>query len=214
MKYHRVLGAALALILIWSSPGYGQQTAEDLFQAGLHQEEVRGDLERAIQFYRQLVEEHGASRAIAARALLHLGQCYEKLGREEAVQTYQRLLEEYADQSEMAAEARARLRELGALAAGVSEEGEESGIVFRQIKFEGLEASPFAKLSPDGGKMVYVHFQEVGSRHSLRVRNLASSGEVVLVDSVSTVWVYVEWSSPVEGTRVFPLDWTPEGGRT
>ena len=38
--------------------------------------------------------------------------------------------------------------------AAVGKEG--SGVVFWQIKFDGLEKTPFAQLSPDGKRMLYV----------------------------------------------------------
>ena len=112
MRARQKVTVLLAVTLMWPAATYSQQTAEELFQAGLYQEEVQGDLEQAIQLYRQLVDEYGSNRAVAARALLHLGQCYEKLGREEAANAYERLLRDYADQSDLAAEARARLATL------------------------------------------------------------------------------------------------------
>ncbi len=45
----------------------------------LHQEEVEGDLKGAIAAYRKVLAAPGVSRKIAAEALVHLGQCYEKL---------------------------------------------------------------------------------------------------------------------------------------
>jgi Tol biopolymer transport system component len=50
---------------------------------------------------------------VAARALLHLGECHEKLGSAEARRAYERLVREFADQTEEAARARARLAALG-----------------------------------------------------------------------------------------------------
>jgi len=112
MRVLQEMTVVVALALMWPAIAHSQQSAEELFQAGLYQEEVQGDLEQAIQLYRQLVDEYGSNRAVAARALLHVGQCYEKLGREEAANAYERLLRDYADQSDMAAEARTRLETL------------------------------------------------------------------------------------------------------
>jgi hypothetical protein len=49
-------------------------------QRAMHVEHVEGDLERAIQLYRDIVAQHGDVRNAAAKALLRLGSCYEKLG--------------------------------------------------------------------------------------------------------------------------------------
>lgn len=38
---------ALALALVCAGSGFAQQTAEELYQAGLYQEEVQGNLESA-----------------------------------------------------------------------------------------------------------------------------------------------------------------------
>jgi hypothetical protein len=49
------------------------------------------------------------SRKTAAEALVHMGQCYEKLGDAESRKAYERVLREYGDQKEAAMVARARL---------------------------------------------------------------------------------------------------------
>jgi Flp pilus assembly protein TadD len=67
-----------------------ERDAEVLLQQAMHAEQVEGDLEQAISLYRELVEEHGNVRPVAASALLRLGLCYEKLGREEAANAYDR----------------------------------------------------------------------------------------------------------------------------
>ena len=112
MKCYRVFGVAMTLILICASPGYGQQTAEGLFQAALHQEEVQGNLEQAIDLYERILEEFSSNRPLSAKALMHIGLCHEKLGSQEAQRAYQRIVSEYADQAELVAEARARLAAL------------------------------------------------------------------------------------------------------
>lgn len=85
------------------------QNGHDLLQKALRKEHVEGDPKAAIQLYRQIIEEHGANRALAAQALLQLGKSYEHLGAMEARTAYEKLLSEYADQRKEAAEARSRL---------------------------------------------------------------------------------------------------------
>ncbi|MFC1639659.1 tetratricopeptide repeat protein [Gemmatimonadota bacterium] len=236
----RHVKTVLVLALIWPATGYAQQTAEELFQAGLYQEEALGDLEQAIQLYRQLVDEFGANRVVAARALVQIGQCFEKLGTEGAREAYGRVVREYADQSESAEIARQRLETLAAMAVEGRLSGrDESGVVLRQIEFEGSD-TPWLRLSPVGEKIAYMHVQQEQPRFSIRVRDL-SSGEVhVLVDSVGetnyfewspdgsqVVYRYrgrelrvvsssggesrLVWASPAEGAVVDVLDWSPDG---
>jgi Tol biopolymer transport system component len=235
MNPRRVITAVLALALVVVSSGYAQQTAEELYQAGLYQEEVQGNLERAIDVYRQILEDFPNNRALGAKAQLHVGLCYEKLGRRQAQQAYQRVIDDYPEHRDEVLVARQRLARLLPVADG----GDERGMTFRQIEFDGLEDAPFAKLSPDGGRMAYVRHEEDGRRYSLRVRSLVSGDESVLVDSVGTVSLFVEWSpdgtqvaysggrtlrvvdaaggasrvlwSSPEGTRLLPLDWAPSG---
>src|SRR6266851_1181746 len=83
--------------------------AEVLLQAAHQKQLVEGQLEEAIQLYKRIVQEHSGNRAVAAKALLEMGQCYEKLGNTEARKAYERVLREYGDQNEAAAQARARL---------------------------------------------------------------------------------------------------------
>jgi Tol biopolymer transport system component len=236
MNTRRVIAAVIVLALVAATSGYAQQTAEELYQAGLYQEEVQGDLESAIDLYRRILDEFSDNRTVGAKAQLHIGLCYEKLGQRQAQQAYQRVIDDYPEHRDEVLVARQRLARLTRPVAGSAD---EQGMTFQQIEFDGLEHSPFAKLSPDGGRMAYVHYEEDGRRYSLRVRSLVSGDESVLVDSVGTVSVFVEWSpdgaqiaygggrtlrvidatggassvvwSSPEGTRVLPLDWAPSG---
>jgi Tol biopolymer transport system component len=67
----------------------------------------RGDYEGAARLFEAVAA--SADRALAARALVFLGTCYERVGDEKARQAYERVLAQYADQRAAAAQARARL---------------------------------------------------------------------------------------------------------
>jgi tetratricopeptide (TPR) repeat protein len=112
MKSRRVIIGVLSLVLAGTASGLAQQTAEELYQAGLYQEEVHGDLEGAIEIYRTILNDHPDSRAAAAKAQLHIGICYETLGLQEAQQAYERVVANYGDQSEVVRQARTRLAAL------------------------------------------------------------------------------------------------------
>jgi hypothetical protein len=56
------------------------QTGHDLFQQALVKERADGDLRGAIEIYERIAREFTPDRPLAAKALVQLGQCYEKLG--------------------------------------------------------------------------------------------------------------------------------------
>ena len=106
---------ALVLAVVLPSPDTAaqkSQSADVLLGAALHQEEVEGNLEAAIETYKKILADFPDNRPMAARALLQMGQCYEKLGKDEARKAYERLVRDYADQSEQVKLARTRLAAL------------------------------------------------------------------------------------------------------
>lgn len=88
------------------------QTAEQLYQKGLMQEEGEGNLPEAINIFNQIVENQSADKSIQAKALLHVGLCYEKLGKEEATKAYQKLVNNFPGQKGEVAIAREKLNRL------------------------------------------------------------------------------------------------------
>src|SRR5689334_20983142 len=85
------------------------KTPESMLGAALHQEEVEGDLKGAIGSYQKVLAAPGVNRKTAAEALVHMGQCYEKLGSAESRKAYERIVREYADQKDAVTTARAKL---------------------------------------------------------------------------------------------------------
>lgn len=92
------------------SPG-AQTSAGVQLEAAIKKEVVDGDLKTAIEMYRTLAQ--GSNRAVAAKALVRLGGCYERMGQADARQSYEQVLTRFADQAEAVADARARLAALG-----------------------------------------------------------------------------------------------------
>jgi tetratricopeptide (TPR) repeat protein len=123
-----------------------------LLQKAIQLETVDGDLNAAIQIYKQIIAAPGANRAVVAKALLQLGKCHEKLGNTEARKAYEQLLREYADQGEITAEAQTRL------AAMDSSSEKDSGIRMQQLMGESGYA-PFT----DGRYLSYADFGAKGN---------------------------------------------------
>ncbi len=88
------------------------QTIEQLFQAGLQKEVGEGELTEAIAIYNNIVLKEDANREVQAKALLHIGSCYQKLGNQEARDAYRRIINEYGEQKEIVEIARSRLSAL------------------------------------------------------------------------------------------------------
>src|SRR5688572_21328476 len=105
----RHLSMFVAAALLVAPLQLGAQSGNDLFQKALAKERAEGQLEAAIQLYEQVVRDFAADRPLAARALLQVGRCYDKLGKVDARKSYRRLLRDYSDQRAYADEARARL---------------------------------------------------------------------------------------------------------
>src|SRR5262245_47303946 len=91
------------------------QSGSDLFQQALVKERTEGNMEAAIVLYQTIVQKHASDGALAARALVRLGGCHDKLGQQvEARNAYERVVRDYPGHKEAVAEARAWLGAHGA----------------------------------------------------------------------------------------------------
>ncbi len=176
MNRRKTLAICMAISLILGICQSFAQTAEELFPKGIQLEEVKGELEKAMEVYQTIVTKFSANRPIAAKALLHIGLCYEKLGKQEAQKAYQRIIQEFADQKEVVAEARTRLSSLILLASAVQAED----IVIRKF-MDGTGAGfVYGAPSPDGKYFSFVDWatgpndiviKEIGTGEEIRLRN-------------------------------------------
>ena len=86
--------------------------AEDvavLLEKAIYAEETLGNLDEAIDIYKQLAADAAAGRTTAAQALYRLGMCYRKSGNiAEAQETFVRLTQLYPEQKELIAQIPAR----------------------------------------------------------------------------------------------------------
>ncbi len=144
MKRISVL-VAMILIVGLNSVVHFAQSGYDLFQQALVKERAAGDLPAAVELLKRIVQDHPDNHALAAKALLEMGECYEKLGKTEARKAYERVLRDYADQSEAADAARRRLAALSQPAAS----GNGSAMAVRRV-WAGPDVDALGGLSPDG----------------------------------------------------------------
>ncbi len=153
------------VLLMANSPTQQNRTAEVLLGAALHQEEVEGNLEKAIETYKKVLADYPDNRPMAARALLQMGQCYEKLGKDEARKAYERLVRDYADQSEQAKLARTRLTALNKTA----DVNRELAFSTRQVWADFNISNFTGAVSPDGR---YISFLDLVGGGDLAIRDL------------------------------------------
>lgn len=142
--------AVLALVVVAGVAPRAQSKADLALKAAMDKEVVDGDLKAAIELYRQIAR--GSDRALAARALIRMGQCYEKLGDAQARTAYEQVVREFADQKEAVEQARVLL------SAGGRARQPESGITVQQQWV--LPAGPLTEMrqpSPDGRYLPYTN---------------------------------------------------------
>ena len=184
-----------------------QESAKELFEKALYLEETKGDLEKAIELYERVVEDFPDERATAAKALFHIGVCYEKLGLEKARKAFQKVVEDYPDQVEMAKMARAKLVILTRTQAKAQKEDQELRI---QLVWSGRGTDILGGISPDGK---YLSFTDWNTG-DLAVRDLATGKNRRLTNKGS--WMkseefalFSKWS--LDGKQVFYNWYNPEG---
>jgi Tol biopolymer transport system component len=173
------------------------QSAGELYERAYFLEQGRGDLEGAIKLYRQIVAQYSEDRRTAARALLRLGLCYERLGVDGATQAYRAILEKYSDQAEPARIAGEKLRALGRIQEAAAEEL-STGVKLRQIVLRNGKAMVGypGSLSPDGTKIAYFNWDSM----TFFVQDLRSGEEHSVTRADDSFTTGASWSP--DGKRI------------
>ena len=153
------------------------QIPEKLYQKALVKEEGEGALLEAISIYNQVADDQNAEKTLQAKALLHIGMCYEKLGKQEAVKAYQRVVSNFPEQKNEVTIAMERLSKLSVM-------DSPKEITIKQIN----PATDYTcSISSDG---VYLAQTDWGTGN-VQVRNL-KTGEKQMVTNDAT------WITPME----------------
>ncbi|MEN8194090.1 MAG: hypothetical protein ABFS12_14795, partial [Bacteroidota bacterium] len=153
--------------------------------------------------YTQLVNDTSMDRALRANALMHIGICYEKLGKKNAQNVYQRVITEYPEQTELTAMARKKLELLQPSQVNSGEINKGLNII--NLYEEGSSLKKRTRLdnsciSPDGTKMVGMDYSMIGQNvavYDLKTKN------------IELVTKY-KWLSKSDGWTYFPI-WSPDG---
>lgn len=106
--------ASAASLLALTSPSVVlADTSSTLFEQALYAEETEGDLDKAIQIYKQIIDESSKSRVDVASAMYRLAVCYDIKGNTQAsTELLNRLITDMADQQKVAEDAKALLQQL------------------------------------------------------------------------------------------------------
>jgi len=184
-----------------------QESAKELFEKALYLEETKGDLEKAIELYEHVMEEFSDERATAAKALFHIGICYEKLGLEKARKTFQKVVEDYPDQVEMATKAKEKLTTL--TRAQTIAQKEDQGLKI-QLVWSERSTDIGGEISPDGRYLCFTDW----NTGDLAVRDLATGKNRRVTKKGS--WMkseefalFSKWSP--DGKQVFYNWYNPKG---
>ena len=174
-----VAGLILAGVLLAGGVIAQQKKQQEIdLQAAIRKETVDGDLKGAIDRYKKIVAANRNNHELAAKALVQLGRCYEKLGDAEAKKAYERVVSEYADQPEPTKVARERL---SALTAGGGGATGRTDVAMRRIWAAGRNEP--AGISPDGRYVVLIPYDS----RDLWLRDLQSGAQRQITREAS--WV-------------------------
>ncbi|MBE3130350.1 MAG: PD40 domain-containing protein, partial [Acidobacteria bacterium] len=153
MKTKLIVCVAIAAVLALALSSAGQQSAEQLYKSGLYEEEVGGNLQKAIGIYQDLLKRFPDNREIAAMAQLHIGLCHQKLGTKEAEKAFQKVVDNYPEQSEAVREAKEKLSLL--LGSRSLMKTGDAEFKLRQV-WAGPEVDILGGVSPDGRYLSFV----------------------------------------------------------
>jgi len=194
----RVVSIFVGLLCLNAVPASAQQSAEEMLQSALYKQEIEGDLAGAIALFETITEQHPDNRAVAARALLHLGLAYETLGLREAERAYRGLLSNYPEQSDAVNRAMERLAALSP-----NTPVEPSGLVAHRL-WRSSAILPGA-LSPNGREVAEVLWSDFQDEGDLGVMSL-ETGELRIVGKT-------RGRSDGGDTYVEAFAWSPSGDR-
>ena len=163
-----VLGGIVSAVAIAGAQKPGR--AEVSLEAAAKKEMVDGDLKGAIALYREIIATYAADHAVAAKALVRMGQCYDKLGdleAGEARKAYERVLRDYPDQKEAVSVARARL--------GSTESVQRAGAMSsRQVWTRPSSATFYGTVSHDGRYLPYTDWAVPGGNGELFLHDMTT----------------------------------------
>jgi Tol biopolymer transport system component len=197
MKTHLLL--IIALLLLTGSVSAQDKKPSALLAAAIYEEEVTGNLDKAVELFLDILKKYPDDRPVAAKTLYHLGLVNEKMGKQKASDYFTRLINNYPDQTELVAMAKEKLAALGGT--GTTSHSE---MTMHRIWVAGL--NPIFGISQDGR---YVVFRKA-ENGDLWLHNLQTGEQRQITHDAS----WVEWSFAEGRAAISPdgkqiaYDWT------
>lgn len=172
-KLISILLLSIVGLFFFTNTSLSQQTAGQLFEKALYIEEAKGELQQAIDLYQQILKQYPENREAGAKAQLHIGLCYEKLGLNQAQRAYQKVIDSYPEQTDAVKTAQKKLSLL--LTARDVVEKRSTEFRTRQV-WTGSEVDGSGKISPDGKYLSFVDW----NTGNLAVREMATGKKILL----------------------------------
>lgn len=141
-----LIATVAALALITPASAQKSSEADTLLAAAQQKETLEGDPSAAIKQYSAIVAKYAKTdRAVTAMALVHMAECYQKIGDAQAQRIYEQVVRDYADQNDAVVLARTALG---------SRRNASSGAVAKRLVCEDCGDND-EQFSPDGRLMVF-----------------------------------------------------------
>jgi Tol biopolymer transport system component len=162
-----------------------QDEVERQLKVARNMELVDGNLKSAIEQYRRVAQ--SGIRPLAAQALLHMADCYERLGDAQAHRIYQQIIREYGDQNDAVTTARARL----------ARETPSPAVRSDRAVWTGPKTDMFGRVSPDGR---FISFTDWTGFSNLSLYDLRSNTDRPLTGNKGWAaddpnWGEAQWSA-------------------
>ena len=179
------------------TPVFSQQ-AEKLFQQGMMKEEAEGNLEEAIDLYKKVVSDVSAKRSVRANALMHVGICYEKLGKGNALNAYQKIISEYGDQTDIVSLARKKIQSLKSS----TNTKLSTGLISERLEKEIFGEIWLHDFSPDGKH--YLYLNSVNNVEEIMICNIQTGKKDSITTGNRTGYGF-------DNTQPWGSKWAPNG---
>lgn len=171
-----------------------EQQAQKMLGEAVYEEEVNGDLNKAIDTYQLIISQYPDNRKISAEAYYHMGICYEKLGNQEAMKAYEEVIRNYGEQKEVVAMARDRLARL----MPIVEQNIEPAMspTYTRVQIPSL-LSWNAVTSPDGQELLVVYDEQLWKipLSGNLGPDIPGRPEQLNTDDVRVIWAGLSWSA-------------------
>ncbi len=184
MKNTKTITILCLLASAFLAPFAAAESPTVLLKQGIYVEETEGDLDKAIEIYKQVLDQAAKVQRLASRATFQLGMCHLKKGeKEKAAEYFQQLISKYPTQKTLAKKAAAQLKE-------IKPETKES--VFEQIDYQVTRfmGEKFGETAAEAGQ-----------------QNLLINSHVYFVDSDGFSYsgglnAYYNWTGRTTGKKV------------